>query len=125
MSLPNGPNGEGRPAPRRGQSDTAATNHKMGPLPPCVGRGGRCYGAPALQSAAFGERTFKLPRERKSHSRRNGRAVPPSPLFHICGRCCGRVIGGGGVRPGGVGRAAVELLCGCPAHPRTGIGVAK
>src|SRR4051794_13301441 len=96
----------------------------MGPTSPCVGRGGRCYGANALRSAAFGGCVFNFPANTNSHSRTSGRAVPP-PLFHICGRCCGREFGGGGVHPGGLGRAAVELLCRGAAHTRPRGGVAK
>src|SRR5206468_5182317 len=65
----------------------------MGRVSPCVSRGGRCYGAQALRSAAFGGRVLHFPATpttRKPQHIGGATAV----LFHICGRRCGREIGG-------------------------------
>src|SRR3954468_20682164 len=96
----------------------------MSRVSPCVSTGGRWYGAQALRSAAFGGSVFNFPAIPTTRSRGNDGGATAA-LFHICGRRCGREIGGGGVHPGGLGRAAVELLCGCTAHTGSRSGVAE
>ncbi|MBV8295904.1 MAG: chromosomal replication initiator protein DnaA [Acidimicrobiia bacterium] len=66
----------------------------MGRTPPCVGPGDRCYGAPSPPERGLRRANFPLPRTTSSSQpqQRIGGSTPP--LFHICGRRCGRKSAG-------------------------------